>query len=196
MLTESQKSIARFNGGQDQTNRRRHLRQLRTSLFNVRSDAALQPADHASIAQTLRVLDRLLAEVQSDLAAAKNIKRDWDKHVSMAYTLLDAIPLAGVADVIALGELARELGSPRLLLEDIGHFGWHYKAGSIMNESLATLSRRCASDQKDPTEFAASVRAAMPAAAAKHADLIRQITTLAVAQQMEASARQPQGGTR
>lgn len=196
MLTGIQKSRARFDGGQEQSNRRRHLRQLRTSLFNVRSDAALQPDDHASIAQTLRVLDRLLSEVQADLAAAKNIKRDWDKHVSLAYALLDAIPLAGVADVIALGELARELGSPRLLLEDIEHFGWHHKAGSIMNESLATLSRRCASDQKDPAEFVATVRAAMPAAAAKHADLIRQITTLAVAQQMDAAARQPQGGTR
>ena len=188
MLTESQKSAARYHGGQEQTNRRRHLRQLRTSLFNVRTDAALQPADHASIAQTLRVIDRLLAEVQADLATANTIKRDYDKHTSLTRALLDAIPLTGVADVIALCELDRQLGRPDLLLDDIKRNGWAYTAAAFKRQALDGLAHRSAYGQKDPTEFVAGVRAAMPAAAEKHADLIRRINTLAVSQQLQKSA--------
>lgn len=188
MLTESQKSAARYHGGKEQTNRRRHLRQLRTSLFNVRNDAALQSSDHASIAQTLHVLDRLLAEVQADLAAANTIKRDYDKHVALTRALLDAIPLTGIADVIALCELDRQLGRPDLLLNDIECNGWDYTSSTLKRQALDGLAHRGAYGQRDPTEFAASVRAAMPAAAEKHAALIRQITTLAVSQQLQKTA--------
>lgn len=184
MLTETQISHARFYGAQDQANRRRHLRQLRTSLFNLRTDAAVQPDDHKTLAQTLRVLDRMLVGVEADLTAAKNIKRDWDQHVSLAHALLMAIPLPGVADVIALGELAREIGHPRGLIDDIERNGWTYTANALKREALDTLASRCAYEAKPPTEFVDNVRATMAAAAEKHADLIRQINTIAVGQQL------------
>ncbi|KVW92634.1 hypothetical protein [Thiobacillus denitrificans] len=194
MLTDSQKDRARFDGGKDQANRRRQLRQLRTGLINVRRDAAMPTDDNVALTEAVRALDRLLVEVENDLSAAKNIKRDWDQHVALAHALLVAIPLPGVADIIALGELAHEIGYPRMLLNDIENYGWNHAAATLKRNALDSLAHRCASDAKPPTEFVAAIRATMPAAAARHADLIRQITTLAVSEQLQKTAAQPAGG--
>lgn len=193
MLTETQKSRARFHGAQEQANRRRHLRQLRTSLFKVSVDAALGAEDNKTMSQTLRILDRMLVGLEADLTHAKNIKRDWDRHVALARALLTAVPLPHVADVIAAGELAREIGHPRMLVDDIERNGWAHVGQTIKRNALDTLANRCAYQATDPTKFVASVRAALPAAAERHADLIRQINTLAVAETLQQMA-QPAGG--
>lgn len=194
MLSEAQQSAARYHGATELTSRRSHLRRLRTSLIEVRGSSAMVDDDHATLGKACRVLDRLLQALEADINEAKRIKRDWDQRVTAATAALLAIPLAGVADVIALAELDHSVGRPHALLEDIAYSGWNAMGESLRREAINGLASRCASSTTPASEFVAAVRDAMPLAAAKHAELVQQINTLAVAQSLERTTRQPAGG--
>jgi len=194
MLSDAQKSAARYHGAQALKNRRSHLRRTRTALVDVRADAAMPDDDHETLGKACRALDRRLAALEADINEAASIKRDYDKRVDEATRALQAIPLSAVADVIALAELDHNLGRPAALLEDIEQYGWDTIAHQHRGEAIAGLARRCACETAPAAEFVGGVRAAMPAAAARHTDLIQRINTLAVAQTIERAARQPAGG--
>ena len=196
MLTESQKSSARWHGADGPKKRRSMLRRLRTQLLELRGDASVPMADYDTLREAGRVLDRMLATVGNDIAEATNIKRDWDRAIEAATCAIEAIPLDSVADVIALAELARELGAPDWAIDAVNDYGWPRERRRLTRESVATLARRCANEAADAAGFVAKVRAAMPAAAEKHADLITRITTLAVAEKFEAAANPTHAGGR
>lgn len=193
MLSDAQKSEARWRGAEMLVKRRSHLRRLKTSLHELRRDACSTDADREDLYKGMRALDRMQTALEADINEAKAIKRDWDKRVADATQALQALPIAGVADVIALAELDHSLGRPAALIEAVEHFGWAHVDGYRRREAIAGLARRCASDASPPAKFVAAVRDAMPQAAARHADLIQRINTLAVAQQIERAAHQPGG---
>lgn len=181
MLTQAQKDSARWHGEGNLSNRRRHVRALRTSLMNLRTEDKLPEDDYTALQQAGRVLDRMLNEIEADIKTARFIKRDYDTRIAAAKTALATLPQSSVADIVALGELARELGSPALLLDGVERCGWPYMAASIKRAAIDWLAHRCVSEGKTAAEIAA----AMPEAAARHADLIRQINTLAVAHTLQ-----------
>lgn len=194
MLSETQKHMARFHGDRDTRTRRSHLRRLRTSLAELRTDG-VPAADCDTLRDAGRVLDRLLAALENDIHEARAIKRTWDTRLATATAALNTLPAESVADLVALAALAREIGSPRDLIERIEAYGWNYTARQLRRDALASLAHRCAGETGPVDLWTEKVRAALPAAADKNADLIRRINPLAVAEALHA-ASQPAGVNR
>lgn len=194
MLTVIEKSQARFHGDHGQRTRRSHLRRLRTSLAELRTDG-VTPADCDALRAAGRVLDRLLAELENDIREARAIKRAWDTRLAAAAAALQTLPAESAAELVALAALAREIGSPRDLIERVEAYGWPYNARQLRRDTLASLAHRCAGETDPVDIWVEKVRAALPAAADQNADLIRRINTLAVAEQLRA-ASQPAGEPR
>lgn len=194
MLSEIQKSRARFDGGKPLATRRSRLRGMRTTLAELRDEAACTDANKEDLYKGIRAISRILDETETDLNEAKRIKRTYDHRRAAAFEALATLPAAAVADIIALAELDRQLGAPRMLLEDIESYGWNYMAAQLRRTAIDGLSQRCASDFTVSVEQCVeTLRAALPASAAKRADLIQTINTQAVAEQMQ-RASQPIGG--
>lgn len=191
MLSEIQKSMARFDGGKPLAARRSHLRRLRTSLAEVRGDAGMDTQDHHVLVLAASVLNRALARLENDIHEARAIKRTYDQRHAAAFKTLATLPAVAVADVIALAELDRQIGHPRMLLDEIQRHGWGYTAAQLRRTAIDGLAHSCASGTEPVDLLVEKLRAALPAAAAKHADLIRTINTLAVAEQLQ-RAGQPE----
>lgn len=187
-----QKHMARFHGEREQKARRSHLRRLRTSLAELRGAGVPQP-DHDTLREAGRVLDRLLAATENDIHEARAIKRAWDTRHAAATAALRTLPTGSVAEIVALAALAREIGSPRDLRERAEIYGWTYTARRLRNDALASLAHRCAGEAEPVEIWVEKLRAALPDATAKHADLIHALNTLAVAEQMQRASQTAKG---
>lgn len=189
MLTDTQQRQARSGGGAEFANRRRHLRQLRTSLLKLRGEGEqLAMADYDALRDACQVIDNMLRATEANLIEAKTIKRAWDKAIADATRALGAIAAPSVADVIALADLGRQLHFRSGVIDDIEYRGWKCQAAIFVREAVEQLAWNCASQNRRPAEFADEIRAAMPAAAEKNAELIRQINAIAVGQMLAKTA--------
>lgn len=188
MLSDMQKSSARFDGGKPLANYRSHLRRTRSTLWSVRAGTHSQ-TDSAILEQACVVLDRQLAEIETELTEAKRIKRDWDQRKSVALKALSMLPSASVADVIALADLDHQIGAPHLLTGAVQTYGWAYMSTQLRRDAIDGLAYRCACDGAPVDQCVETLRAAMPAAAAMRAALIETINTLAVAEQMQRASQ-------
>lgn len=189
MLTDTQQRHARSDGGAEFANRRRHLRQLRTSLLKLRGEGEqVAMADYDALRDACRAIDNMLRATEANLTEAKAIKRAWDKAIADATRALETIAAPGVADVIALADLGGQLHFRAGVIDDIEYHGWKYQAASFVRQAVLQLAWDCARQDRRPAEFADEIRAAMPAAAEKNAELIRQINPIAVGQMLARTA--------
>lgn len=189
MLTDTQQRHARSDGGAEFANRRRHLRQLRTSLLKLRGEGEqVAMADYDALRGACKALDNMLRIAEANLTEAKAIKRAWDKAIADATRALETIAAPGVADVIALADLGGQLHFRSGVIEGIEDYGWKYQAAVFVRNARDQLAWDCAHKNRRPAEFADEIRAAMPAAAEKNAELIRQINPIAVGQMLAKTA--------
>ena len=189
MLTDAQQRHARSDGGAEFANRRRHLRQLRTSLLKLRGEGEqVAMADYDALRGACKALDNMLRIAEANLTEAKAIKRAWDKAIADATRALETIAAPGVADVIALADLGGQLHFRSGVIEGIEDYGWKYQAAVFVRNARDQLAWDCAHKNRRPAEFADEIRAAMPAAAEKNAELIRQINPIAVGQMLAKTA--------
>lgn len=192
MLTPMQQSSARFDGGKPLAMRRSRLRGLRTALGDLHNQPTGSDSDKQDLLRGMAAITSILAELETDIAEAKRIKRAYDQRHAAAAEALATLPAATVAEVIALAELDRQIGSTSMLLADVESYGWNYVAANMRQSAVAGLAHRCASDTNAIARCVEHLRGGLPAAAERRADLIRSITTLAVAEQIQ-RASQPQG---
>lgn len=191
MLSDLQKSMARFDGGKPLATRRSRLRGMRTTLAELRDEAACTDANKEDLYKGIRAISRILDETETDLNEAKRIKRTYDQRHAAAFKTLATLPAVAVADVIALAELDRQIGHPRMLLDEIERHGWDYMAAQLRRTAIDGLAHICASGTEPVDLLVEKLRAALPAAVDKHAGLIRTINTMAVAEQLQ-RAGQPE----
>lgn len=189
MLTDTQQRHARSDGGAEFANRRRHLRQLRTSLLKLRGEGGqVAMSDYDALRDACYAIDNMLRIAEANLTEAKAIKRAWGKAIADATSALEAIAATGVADVIALADLGGQLHFRSGVITDTEDYGWKYQAATFVRQAVEQLAWNCARQNRRPAEFADEIRAAMPAAAEKNAELIRQINTIAVGQMLAKTA--------
>jgi hypothetical protein len=122
------------------------------------------------------------------MRAADHIKKAFDDHIAKAEKALRALPLDGIENTIAIAELAGQLKPYMRMytpLEAAERYGCKNSLAGLRNAAIASLADDCAREGVQPAGFADRVLMSLPAAAAKNADLIRELNTIAVAEQME-----------
>lgn len=193
-LTQWQQDLARFDGGKDLTNRKRHLAQVKSALLTLCTEieSGINPAGMtATEAKTLREAARLVAGVESayakDAAEAKRIQSDWEARHKLAMKTLLTLPHEAPEDVIALAALSGDL-QPAYLLRDCVKWGWQSKVRDLQREAISTLAHRCANQATPPHKWCKDLAAQMPTAKTKHAALIAQVNALAVQDRLQRAA--------
>lgn len=189
MLTDTQKSHARYEGGKPISDRKAHLARAATAMRKVISDPnGLTLGDAAAMRKALTVMDKVIAQLERDAREANAIKADCDRRTKAALESLGKLPSSAVDDVVALASIAMELSDLKALA-----FG-RYGGGSVqlalrdaVRTAVSSLAYKVASKQLDPAAFAESVRGEMQAHKDSHAELIQKLNTLAVAERMEKS---------
>lgn len=199
-LSDFQKGQARFYGGKTIKAHKAYLARTATAIRKLRNDAAtmggqLDGVFDADEMQTIRatceLIDRAVARLEADAREADRIKKAYEAHEARAEKALSLLPLNDLEGVIAIAEIAGDL-TPGIRmyspLEAARRNGVRYTHRDLLIHAVKYLARDCAIRGQDVATYVENVRTQMPAAATKHADLIRELTTLAVAERLEQTA--------
>lgn len=191
-LDESQRLRARFDGGKAIADNKSHLSRTATAMRKVvTGQYGLTLGDATAMRNAIAVMDHTIATLEKDLRDAKAIKKAHDDHVAKANKALTLLPLNDFNGVIAIAAMAGML-DPHIRMytpiEEAKYYGYKRALVELRRASIEWLARDCALKGVQVAGFVDTIRTAMPAAAATHADLIRELNTLAVAEQMEKSA--------
>lgn len=195
-LTQWQQDSARFGGGKDLVNRKRHLAQVKSALLKLCKEIGEDRDNHAGALTakelgTLRDAAHLVARIEAgyakDASQAQRIQADWQARHKLSMKVLQTLPHEAPEDVIALSHLAGEL-RPDGLLDACVRWGWQRQLCDIQHDALATLGHRCANQTTPPAQWCKALAEQIPAAKALHADLIAQVNALAVADQLQQAA--------
>lgn len=200
MLTDPQKSKARHDGGKEIANKKRHAAHVKTALVNLRNDCNGGSADLAglltqdeidTLTQAVHIVDRIAATLEKDAAEAKRIKADYDKRVKAATDVLNELPHATPADIIALAAFSG--GGALWSFDD--HIGAirrgdmvDYQLKGIFRDAAASIAHDIATKELHPGVTATAILLALPQMKDKHAALIAELTTIAVAKKLQAAA--------
>lgn len=201
MLTDYQRSRAYFEGGKDIKARKSHLARTATTIRKLRADAsqpgnALDGVFNGDELQTLRetcqMVDRAIARLEADAREADRIKSDYDKREQQATAEMRMLPHDSIDDIVALLGARQRQPLDRYELERIRTQHWGEGVLHQLREhascAIGGLGRSCAYDGKNPGEFRQQIADRLPLLKQQHADLIRELNTLAVSQQLERAA--------
>ena len=199
MLTDNQKSLARRDGGKAIANRKRYLSNIETGLRTLRDDleksealrGALPAEDVRTLARAALLVGQLAARLDADAREAKAIKADYDKRVKDARAEYGKLPHMEIADIVALSVLAGErAGISRYTMETIRerpHWIDDYLDG-VAREAIIDLAHDCARNKSNPKGMVKhAVEVLIPVIKSNHAEIIGELTALAVAAQLERS---------
>ena len=201
MLTTSLTHHAKYHGGKDLANRKRHLAQVRTTLAAVFDDCdgksavmanILTQAELAAMEKTLLALGKVIKALEADAKEADRIKSAFDKRHQQCQRAVRSLPADTIVDKVALASLADMRHSLKCLAHDCVKYGPEASLRFLVQEALSSLALDMANGTADPAVAAAALRAAMPAHSVSHTGLIEDVTTLAVAQRLEVANRQSQ----
>lgn len=197
-LSNFQRSRARFEGGKDIKSHKSHLARTATAIRKLRDDAS-QPGNELdgvfssdelqTIRDTCQMVDRAIARLESDAREADRIKADYDKREQEAIAEMRTLPHASIDDIVALLGAHQRQPLDHYDMERIRTRHWGKGVLDQLREhaicAIGGLGRSCAYDGKNPAEFRQQIAERLPQMKQQHADLIRELSTLAVAQQME-----------
>jgi len=200
-LTDWQRSSARHDGGKDTRNLKSHLSRMATALRTLHADASGTSNSLAGIftgdeLKTLRgatlLVDKACAVLDADVREAKRIKADYDKRVKEALAEYCKLPHTEIADIVALSVLAGErAGISRWTMDSIRQRPnrLKYELMEVARGAINSLANDCAREKNNPTGLVKSALAIfIPTIKENHAAIIRELNTIAVAEQMERSA--------
>lgn len=199
MLSDIQKRTARYSGGKEIANRKAHLARTKTALLEISNGAGnlgnliegLSTAEREALRTAVFIVASLEATLARDVAEAKRIKATWDARHTAAMKALHTLPQARIEDQIALAELARELDTyqaQRLLRTARKYRDPNYVLQDMVRDAIASLAHQAANEADQPAAWCSALRADMPAAAAKHTDLIAHIKAIAVEKRIQETA--------
>lgn len=207
MLTEFQRSRARFDGGKDYSTRVRQARTVENGLRGIvganklaRSDVksslntveladSLTEDEARTLAKAAVIVGKVAAILEADTREANRIKADYEKRRKDAATQLRTLPHASIDEIVAL--LGAESRTPldRYEMDRIrngqtfGTLQAHLREKA--SNAIGALATTCAYEGQDPAEFTLEVADKLPGLALQHADLISELTALTVAEQLE-----------
>ncbi|OJW78004.1 hypothetical protein [Thiobacillus sp. 65-1402] len=191
MLSDLQKSQALHDGGAVIAARKAHMARTATALRKIDpNDYGLTAGESTAIRAALTAMDKVIASLAKDAREADAIRKDYEKRLTAARKEFATLLYADVADCIALIATAErvpfygfELRSFRDRSSPVGN-SLHTKA----RDAIHSIAHTCARDKLDPATRRQEVLAGLPALKERHADLIRELTTLAVAERLEQTA--------
>lgn len=201
MLTDTQKSQARYDGGKPIADRKAHLARAATAMRKVISDPSV-PAiptitlgDATAMRKALAVMDKIIAQLEQDAREANAIKADYERRLKDAWDALGKLPSSAVDDVVAVASIAMAgLSDLKALTNGTSRTYHPYRPDvqwalrQAARDAVYSLAIAVANRQLDPAAYAESVRGEMQAHKDRHAELIQKLNTLAVAERMEKSA--------
>ena len=196
MLNDRQREQARYDGGKEIANRKRHLAHVGTALLNLHHDCStagplarmVDADDLNALAAAQRVIRAVERQLADDAREAKRIKDTHERRLEEASAAIGKLPSIAIDDIVALASIAGELSELNALVA--GRYAsveiqWALR--DVTRSALSWLAYKVARDQLDPAAYRESVRGEMQAHKDRHAELIQKLNTLAVAEQMEKS---------
>lgn len=189
-LTDHQRADARFHGA------------TRITPEKARTVAALHTLEaidfyglsgpEADALETTRVmLRRRIADMERDIAEAKRLKIAWDRRFSDATRAFKTLPSERVEDVVALYDLAGRFmtATETRLLGQMAKWGARAELREMRQEALSSLIHGATSASDDITITVARLRDAMPAATARHAEMVARINAMLVEEQLREAGK-------
>lgn len=200
-LTSIQRDQARYKGSAEIRTRKSYLKRSATAIRQLADESTKEwSALHGTftdkelnlIRAAGQLVDRATASLADDIREADRIKADYDKRLKAAMDAFANLPRAGIDDCVALlGTASRRpvhsFEMERLRTGAIFCTIKDYLA-AMVDDAVRSLAGDCARAKLDPTARRQEIIAGLPALKEQHADLIRELTALAVAEQMEKSA--------
>lgn len=200
-LTLWQQDNARYNGGKELSNRKRHLAQVKSALISLCTEieAGTNPAGlTATEVSALRTAARLVAGIETayakDAAEAKRIQADYEARLKLASRVARGLLSDLISDTVALYAIAlpRDLDGAVKNLREVanGHGGrgaWAWRIEEMARDAVAEIAYRIVRQDLPPAAWCAALEPEMAAMKNRHADLIAQVKACAVAQKLEAA---------
>lgn len=197
-LTSFQRDYARHDGGKPIGNLKSHLSRTATALRTLGADAArpghsldgIFSGDELKALRTaILLVDKACAALDADAREAKGIKADYDKRAKEALAEYGKLPHTEIADIVALSVLAGErAGISRYTMETIRERP-HWLASelsSVARDAISSLAHSCARDKLNPKGLiGTATKVFIPTIKQNYAAIIRELNTIAVAEQME-----------
>ncbi|MBC2731354.1 hypothetical protein [Thiobacillus sp.] len=199
-LTSIQRDQARYKGSAEIRTRKSYLKRSATAIRQLAEEStkdwsALHGVFTEKELKLIRaagqLVDRATARLSEDIREADAIRADYEKRRKIAMESFATLPHDAVDDCIALIGTAYRRPLDGYELE---RFRTGQIFGTVMSElnervsaAIRTLAEACASDKLNFAHRRHQILEGMPAMKEQHADLIRELNTLAVAEQMEKS---------
>jgi hypothetical protein len=197
-LTDFQRDYARHDGGKPIGNLKSHLSRTATALRTLGADATrpghmLDGTFTGDELKTLRdailLVDKACASLDADAREARRIKADYDKRVKDAVAEYGKLPHTEIADIVALSVLAgNRAGIDRHTMNTIRERPhWlNSELSSVARDAISSLAHADARDKVNPkSRIGTATRIFIPTIKENYAALIRELNTIAVAEQME-----------
>lgn len=200
-LTSIQRDQARYKGSAEIRTRKSYLKRSATAIRQLAEEttkdwSALHGVFTDKELKLIRaagqLVDRATARLSEDIREADAIKADYEKRRKIAMESFASLPRADVSDCIALIGTAyrRPLDGYALERFRTGQIFGTIKSelNDLANDAIRTLAEACARDKLNFAERRHEILEGLPAMKEQHADLIRELTALAVTEQLEKSA--------
>lgn len=197
-LTSIQRDQARYKGSAEIRTRKSYLKRSATAIRQLAEETTKEwSALHGVftdkelklIRAAGQLVDRATDRLSEDIREADAIRADYEKRRKIAMESFASLPRADVADCIALLATANRRPLDGYELE---RFRTGQIFGTVMSElnkrvsdAIRTLAEACARDKLNFAHRRHQILEGMPAMKEQHAELIRELNTLAVAEQME-----------
>lgn len=200
-LTSSQRDQARYKGSAEIRTRKSYLKRSATAIRQLADESTkdwsalhgvFSDKELKLIRAAGQLVDRATARLAEDIREADAIRADYEKRRKIALESFSSLPRASIDDCIALIGTANRLP---LQLYQIERFraGQQFgtikgELGDIANDAIRDLADACARDKLNFAQRRHQILEGLPALKEQHADLIRELNTLAVAQQLGRAA--------
>ncbi len=200
-LTSIQRDQARYKGSSDIRTRKSYLKRSATAIRQLAAESTnewsglhgvFSDKELKLIRAAGQLVDRATTRLSEDIREADAIRADYDKRRKIALESFASLPRAGIDDCIALIATANRRPLDGYDLE-------RFRSGQIFgtvkgeladraNDALRDLADACARDKLNFAERRHQILEGLPAMKEQHADLIRELNALAVAERMEKTA--------
>ena len=196
-LTPWQQTRAVVDGGKAIADRKSGLARVSSSLTKLIKSAAtedlhglLTEKEINQLITARNVVVKVTEHLAKDAAQAKRIKAEWNRRYDEARFALYELPHQHPEDILALADLADELGSIERFLSRSSQNGLEYTLPECLRNAMTALSYQAA--RQKTTSPAAWVHTELapklPQAKAKLAGLVAKVNAMAVQKTLERAA--------
>lgn len=195
MLSDAQRREAVYFGDKPQTNKKANCARTSTAIRNLvtDTDSGFSADDIAVLTRAAELLDAAAARLKVDAREARAIKAEHDKRVADAISILATLPTDTIADCVAVIGTTSRIPVARYEMERFRRRGsyWgpiHSNLRGSAHDAIRHMAHDCARDKIDPAQRRQQIIDGLTAQKITHAELINELTALAVAEQLEESA--------